>query len=272
MIIAVVSGKGGTGKTTIATGLALSLTQDGLLPILIDCDVENPNAGLFLTPTIQTRHSVSQPIPQVGESVLVFSNLCHSCGSCILNCPTNAIEEVLHSVGQVDLGQAGGLAYARGLLKVGEPSAVPVIRELKRLAVPPHPTGQPVILDGPPGAACPLVETLRRADVALMVSTPTPFGLHDLRQAVQVARNELGLPVAVVINRDGLGDQGVEEYCAEEGIPILLRIPHDLEIARACSDGIPLVEVRPEYRDLLRSLFEALEALAANDDQTGASA
>ena len=137
MIVAVVSGKGGTGKTTIATGLALSLTQDGLLPILIDCDVENPNAGLFLTPTIQTRHSVSQPIPQVdaelctlsgrcsevcqfhailpvGESVLVFSNLCHSCGSCILNCPTNAIEEVLHSVGQVDSRTAQSWRTVRG--------------------------------------------------------------------------------------------------------------------------------------------------------------
>ena len=276
MIITVASGKGGTGKTTVAVSLALSLAADGghigpAKPLLLDCDVEEPNAALFLDPTIQERREVGQMIPKVdldkctycgrcaevcqynaiavvGERVLVFPELCHGCGSCTLNCPAEAIHEVLDVIGSMERGEAGGVAFAQGTMNVGEPMAVPIIRQLKQWVIPSDRDSLPIILDAPPGTACPVVESMRGADYVLMVTEPTPFGLHDLRMAVDVARGELGLPVGVVINRDGVGDRGVDDYCAAEGIPILMRIPLDRRIAEAYSEGVPLVETLQEYR------------------------
>jgi MinD superfamily P-loop ATPase len=148
-------------------------------------------------------------------------------------------------------------------MNVGEPMAVPIIRQLKRWVIPSAGDGRPVILDAPPGTACPVVETMRGADVVLMVTEPTPFGLHDLRLAVEVARDELGLPVGVVVNRTGVGDRGVDAYCAAEGIPILMRIPLERRIAEAYSEGVPLVEALPEYRQRFLDLYAAIERLAA---------
>jgi len=340
MIITVASGKGGTGKTTVAVSLALSLASDRrasayeetdeeaaypVPPLLLDCDVEEPNAALFLRPTIQERREVGLMIPEVdleactycgrcaevcqyhaivvvGEKVLVFPELCHGCGSCALNCPTEAIHEVLHVIGTVERGWAGpvadspsasgemggenfppasegawGVEFAQGTMNVGEPMAVPIIRQLKRWAIPPDastgldgtPGDRPVILDAPPGTACPVVESMRGAEFVLLVTEPTPFGLHDLRLAVEVARDELRLPVGVVVNRDGVGDQGVEDYCTIEGIPILMRIPLDRRIAEAYSEGGSLVEARPEYREQFRELYEAIHRLRAVDDAGG---
>ena len=301
MIITVASGKGGTGKTTVAVSLVLSITADQqdltdqesanpAHPLFLDCDVEEPNAALFLRPTIEERREVGQMIPEVdlekctycgrcaevcqyhaiavvGEKVLVFPELCHGCGSCSLNCPTGAIHEVLHVIGTIERGWAGlppasggpgGVEFAQGTMNVGEPMAVPIIRQLKQWVIPPSPGDRPVILDASPGTACPVVESMRGADFVLMVTEPTPFGLHDLRLAVEVARDELGLPVGVVINRDGVGDQGVDDYCAAEGIPILMRIPLDRRIAEAYSDGGTLVEALPEYRERFRGLYERI--------------
>ena len=294
MIVTVASGKGGTGKTTVAVSLALSVTADlqgvadeesanPVHPLFLDCDVEEPNAALFLKPTIEERKEVGQLIPEVdpekciycgrcaevcqyhaiavvGKKVLVFPELCHGCGSCTLNCPTGAITEVLDVMGTIERGWAGPVEFAQGTMNVGEPMAVPIIRQLKRWAIPPEPGDRPIVLDAPPGTACPVVETMRGADFVLLVTEPTPFGLHDLRLAVEVARNELGLPVGVVINRDGMGDRGVEAYCAEEGIPILMRIPLDRRIAEAYSEGIPLVEALPEYRQRFAALWEEIAA------------
>jgi MinD superfamily P-loop ATPase len=195
--------------------------------------------------------------------VLIFPELCHGCGSCTLNCPTEAIHEVLHVTGTIEQGQAGKVEFAQGTMNVGEPMAVPIIHQLKRWMIPSDCDGRPVILDAPPGTACPVVEAMRGADFVLMVTEPTPFGLHDLRLAVEVARDELGLPVGVVINRDGVGDQGVDEYCAAEGIPILMRIPLDRCIAEAYSEGVPLVEALPKYRQQLLELYASIEKLAA---------
>jgi len=317
MIITVASGKGGTGKTTVAVSLALSITADRqdsadqdltdkrsvnpANPLFLDCDVEEPNAALFLRPTIQERREVGQMIPEVdlakctycgrcaevcqyhaiavvGEKVLVFPELCHGCGSCSLNCPTEAIHEVLDVIGTIERGWAGPLPlptlgegggrgwvragrveFAQGTMNVGEPMAVPIIRQLKQWAIPPNPGDRPIVLDASPGTACPVVESMRGADFVLMVTEPTPFGLHDLRLAVEVARDELGLPVGVVINRDGVGDQGVDEYCAAESIPILMRIPLDRRIAEAYSDGGTLVEAMPEYRERFRELYGRIE-------------
>jgi len=316
MIITVASGKGGTGKTTVAVSLALSITADHRTstddwadPLLscnslfLDCDVEEPNAGLFLKPVIEERREVGQMIPEVdfekcaycgrcaevcqyhaiavvGEKVLVFPELCHGCGSCTLNCPTGAIREVLDVIGTIERGWAGPVEFAQGTMNVGEPMAVPIIRQLKRWAIPPDastarlsspksglggtPGDRPVILDASPGTACPVVESMRGAEFVLMVTEPTPFGLHDLRLAVEVARDELGLPVGVVINRDGVGDQGVDEYCTAESIPILMRIPLDRRIAEAYSDGETLVEALPEYREQFQNLYAAIGRLVAD--------
>ncbi len=324
MIITVASGKGGTGKTTVAVSLALSITADQqdltdqesadpAHPLFLDCDVEEPNAALFLRPIIQERREVGQMIPEVdfekctycgrcaevcqyhaiavvGEKVLVFPELCHGCGSCSLNCPTGAIHEVLDVIGTIERGWAGppsvsgslpsypphggggkgGVEFAQGTMNVGEPMAVPIIRQLKQWAIPPNPGDRPVILDASPGTACPVVESMRGADFVLLVTEPTPFGLHDLRLAVEVARDELGLPVGVVINRDGVGDQGVDEYCAAESIPILMRIPLDRRIAEAYSDGGTLVEALPEYRKQFQNLYAAIGRLVAERKEGGA--
>jgi MinD superfamily P-loop ATPase len=251
----------------------------------VDCDVEEPNAALFLDPAVQEGRVVGQMIPDVdlerctycgrcaeicqyhaiavvGKKVLIFPELCHGCGSCTLNCPAGAIREVLYPMGTIERGWATEVEFAQGTMNVGEAMAVPIIRHLKRWVVPSDPGERPVILDASPGTACPVVETMRAVDVVLMVTEPTPFGLHDLRLAVEVARDELGLPVGVVINRDGVGDRGVDKYCAAEGIPILMRIPLDRRIAEAYSEGIPLVEALPAYRTRFLALWGRLEELA----------
>ncbi len=276
MIIAVASGKGGTGKTTVAVSLALSLAAED--PLFVDCDVEEPNAALFLRPTIDERREVGQMIPRVdpevctacgrcaevcqfnalavvAEDVLVFPELCHACGSCMLNCPEEAITEELDVTGVIERGAAGRITFAQGILNVGEAMAVPVIRQLKRWVVPASGSDGPVILDAPPGNACPVVEVMHGADFVLLVTEPTPFGLHDLRLAVEVARGEMGLPVGVVINREGVGDRGVEAFCQAEHVPILMRIPIERRIAEAYSEGVPLVEELPTYRERFRALY-----------------
>jgi len=255
--------------------------------------VEEPNAALFLRPTIQERREVGQMIPEVdfekctycgrcaevcqyhaiavvGEKVLVFPELCHGCGSCSLNCPTGAIHEVLDVIGTIERGWAGPVEFAQGTMNVGEPMAVPIIRQLKQWAIPSDPGNRPVILDASPGTACPVVESMRGAEFVLMVTEPTPFGLHDLRLAVEVARDELGLPVGVVINRYGVGDQGVDDYCTAEFIPILMRIPLDRRIAEAYSDGGTLVEALPEYREQFQNLYVAIGRLVADRKGVGA--
>jgi MinD superfamily P-loop ATPase len=190
--------------------------------------------------------------------VLLFPELCHGCGSCTLNCPTGAIREVPHVTGVLERGRAGGLDFAQGTLNVGAAMPSPAIRRLKKWVLSGAANGRLVILDGPPGTACPVVETIRHADFVLLVTEPTPFGLHDLRLAVDVARGELDLPVGVVVNRDGVGDRSVEDYCAEEKVPILMRIPHDRRIAEACSRGCPLVDARPEYRARFQELYDLI--------------
>jgi MinD superfamily P-loop ATPase len=296
MRIAVASGKGGTGKTTVAVSLFLAVAgaASDLRPerlLYLDCDVEEPNAAIFLQPDFEGNEAVGILIPEVaperctkcgrcaevcvyhaiavfGQKVLVFPQLCHGCGSCAYNCPESAIREQLHPTGSLAWGRVPGLQnahFAQGELVIGEAMATPVIHQLKqRMALPAHErTSELVILDASPGNACPVVETMRGADLVLLVTEPTPFGLHDLRIAVTLAREELGLPVGVVINRDGVGDEGVAEFCAANGIPILLRIPLDRRIAETYADGIPLVSALPVYRAAFLELYAQAHLLAA---------
>lgn len=282
MIIAIASGKGGTGKTTVATSLAMALSDKGRSVSYLDCDVEAPNAHLFLRPVFERRKEVALLIPQVdddrcngcglcaevcqyhaivvlGGKTLVFPEMCHGCGSCTLVCPEKAISEVPETLGILVGGSVdGGIEFSRGVLNVGEPMAVPVIHQLKKWRN--IQSADTVILDAPPGASCPVVESLRGADFVLLVTEPTPFGLHDLRLAVQLTR-EIGVPAGVIVNRDGIGDTNVDAYCNEAGLPILMRIPFAREIGEGIAQGKLLVEIRPEYREKLRQMYAHIEEL-----------
>lgn len=275
MVISVASGKGGTGKTLVATSLALSLKERCSVQLL-DCDVEEPNAHIFLKPVINERESVCIPVPVVDEGkctycgrcaevcaykaiavlkdrVLVFAPLCHGCGACSYLCPEKAISEQPREIGLVETGEAEGLDFVHGKLSVGEAMAPPVIRMVKRHINP----DRTAIIDVSPGTSCPVVEALRGSDFCLLVTEPTPFGLNDLVLAVGAVR-KLGIPCGVVINRAGVGDGKVEEYCLSEDIPLLLTIPLDARIAGFYSQGQPLVTALPEWKKPFLDLFDSI--------------
>jgi MinD superfamily P-loop ATPase len=279
----VTAGKGGTGKTTVATSLALAL-QDRYPVQFLDCDVEEPDAHILLKPKITEQEPIYVKRPKVDESkcdycgkcseacqfnaimvlkgklALVYDELCHGCGLCHLVCPKNAISEYDVELGVIEHGIANGMEYLQGRLTVGEPLATPLIRRLKEKIDP----EKIAILDSAPGTGCPVIETMHGADFVLLVTEPTPFGLHDLKLAVNVAKT-LGLRMGVVLNRDGVGDKGIEKYCTREGLPILLRIPLDRRIAVAYSNGVPLVLELPEWREPFREMFAELGELASQE-------
>ncbi|MDD5533985.1 MAG: ATP-binding protein, partial [Syntrophales bacterium] len=246
---------------------------------LLDCDVEEPNARLFLDGEFRGSEIVSIPIPEVDETLcnacgecgafcryhaivslktkpLVFPDMCHGCGGCTLVCPLGAIREIGRPIGVVETFQSGNVTLIHGRLNIGAAMAPPLIRAVKsRLR-----NGTDAILDAPPGTSCPVITTLRGADLAILVTEPTPFGLHDLKLAVEVVR-EIAVPFGVVVNRSGIGDDRVQAFCAREEIPVLLEIPDDRRIAEAYSRGEMIVEALPEYRKHFERLLRNVQAL-----------
>jgi len=280
MIISVASGKGGTGKTLVASSLALSLSDDYKVQLL-DCDVEEPNVHIFLRLALDQSQPVYVPIPKVDETkctycgkcaevcvynaiavlkekVLVFPELCHGCGACSYLCPESAITEEGREVGVVERGGSGNLELVQGRLAIGEAMAPPVIREVRKYIDP----ANIVIIDVSPGTSCPVVEAVKGSDFCLLVTEPTPFGLNDLSLAVEVVR-KLGIPCGVAINRVGVGSEEVEQYCHREGIPVLLRIPLDRNIATLYSRGVPLIEGMPRWREEFLRLFQDIKDIIA---------
>ncbi|MDX9972036.1 MAG: ATP-binding protein [FCB group bacterium] len=273
MRIAIASGKGGTGKTTLATNLAFVASKEARRVVYADCDVEEPNGHLFLRPEILETHPVTVPVPRVdelqcircgdcvdicqfnalalaGKKILVFPELCHGCGGCVLVCPNFAIEEVPREIGVVETGRAGDVLFVQGRLNVGEAMAPPAIRTVKA-AIPP---ADLVLFDAPPGTACPAMESVRGCDFVILVTEPTPFGLNDLKLAV-AAVDALELPHGVVINRAGAEEGEVEHWCACNDIPILARIPDDRRVAVAYSRGQMAAEALPEYFEHFSNLL-----------------
>jgi MinD superfamily P-loop ATPase len=276
MIIAVASGKGGTGKTTIATNLAKAVGNNVQL---IDCDVEEPNGHLFLNPEIVKSEEVHVPKPKVDlskctycgecakicrfsaivvvkDNVLTFPDLCHGCGGCSLVCPENAISEIPKTIGILEQGESGSLAFVHGRLEVGEIMSPPLINAARSMA---REEGV-VIVDAPPGTSCPVIAAVKGSDFCLLVAEPTPFGLNDLQLTVEVVR-ELGIPSGVVVNRSDIGDQAVKQFCNERDIPILMEIPEDRQIAEAYSRGQMIIDVIPAYRERFRELFAGIKDL-----------
>jgi MinD superfamily P-loop ATPase len=285
MKIAIASGKGGTGKTTIATNLAVFLARSGRNVCYADCDVEAPNGHIFLKPNITRSTPVSIPVPEVDEQkctgcgecgkicqysaivcikgkVVTFQELCHGCGGCTLVCPVEAIREVPREIGVIEEGSAKKISFLHGKLDIGEPTAPPLIREVKKAAA----REGEIIIDAPPGTSCPVIESVKGADYVVLVTEPTPFGLNDLKLAVEMTRR-LGLRFGLVVNRSDMGDGRVRDYAAKENIPILLEVRNDRRVAEAYSRGRMALELGERYRAIFEELRDRIAEQASVENR-----
>jgi len=279
MIISVSSGKGGTGKTTIAVNLALSMEDEVQF---FDCDVEEPNASIFFKVRFLSSVKFNVPVPEINEAkcdfcgkcaeiciyhalavlkdkVILFSELCHSCGGCILICPKDAIQEKERPVGVIERGMVFNPIYEKefefqqGILNVGEAMASPLTRALKKSIN----KNKICIIDSPPGTSCPMVESVKGSDFCILVTEPTPFGIYDMKMALEVVR-ALKIPAGCVINRSEGEDELVEKFCQKENLLLLGKIPLDRKIARLYSEGVPFIQKMPEYQDFFKGVYKKI--------------
>lgn len=277
MRIAIASGKGGTGKTTVSVNLAMSLGNAQLL----DCDVEEPNCNLFLDHTLLKAGDVGIQTPVISREkcnscrkcaevcrfnalavlpagIMLFPKLCHGCGACSLVCPQDAISEATRVIGTIERSASStcGIELYQGVLNIGEPMASPIIRALEQYID----DSRTVILDSPPGTSCPVIASITGADYCILVTEPTPFGLHDLLLSIELVK-DMQIPYGVIINRHGTGDDCVEDHCHENNIPVLMKIPYERRITELCSEGIPFVLQMPRWKDRFLDVFRQLQVL-----------
>lgn len=273
MIFSVASGKGGTGKTTVATNIALSIKNVQF----IDCDVEEPNANIFIKTKLKELDKVSLVYPEiykvkcnycgkcsefcaynaiavVNRKVLVFPELCHSCKGCKIVCPKNAVKWNNRIIGTIYQGKKDDIEFYHGLLNEGEMQAIPLIKTLKNKIN----KNKNVIIDCPPGTSCPVIESISGSDYCILVTEPTPFGFHDLKLAIEVVQN-MKIPYGVIINRDGIGDNSIEKFCVKENIRILLKVPERKKIAHFYSKGLPLVTESYEWHEMYGQVFDKIK-------------
>ncbi len=283
MNICVASGKGGTGKTTVATSLALALQSEQHDVTFLDCDVEEPNGHIFINPDIREIENVFIEVPEIdhttctfcgkcadlcafnallvaGDSVITFPELCHGCGGCRYFCPAGAVRLTPKKIGTVETGAAGQLRFVRGRLEVGTALSPPLIEAAKKKIMPRGIT----VIDAPPGTSCPVIASVRGSDFCLLVTEPTLLGLHDLDLAVQMARH-LGVPCGVVVNRAQEGWGIIHDYCRRQDLPVLLEIPLSKKIARAYARGVPLVRADKTWHDAFRQLYRAIGEMVAGE-------
>lgn len=274
VIISIASGKGGTGKTSVAVALALSVKE----PVqLLDCDVEAPNGHIFLKPRWEKKETIYLQIPKVeeekctycracsqlcqfkailvlGETIITFPEMCHACGGCFLVCEPKALIPDRKELGEIEEGRAGPIHFVHGRLRVGEPLSPPLIREVKKRIK----KDTLAILDAPPGTSCPVIQTVKGSDYTILVTEPTPFGLYDLKLAV-AALGPLNIPCGVILNRADVGDHQVQTYLQSEGIPLLMEIPFERRIAEGYAKGQSLVEIRPELTEQFQTLLPEIK-------------
>ncbi|MBE3584652.1 MAG: ATP-binding protein [Thermoanaerobacter sp.] len=286
MLVAVASGKGGTGKTTLASSLALVAAEKGKV-MFLDCDVEEPNGHIMLKPRWEKKEAVRVPVPEINQEkctfcgrcaeicafhalvvlpqeVLLFPTMCHGCGGCWHLCPAGAISPGWREIGLVEEGSSEGIGFVRGRLNVGEAISPPLIEAVKERCRP----GELNILDAPPGTSCPVIRTVKGADFCLLVTEPTPFGLHDLELACEMVAS-LGVPCGVVVNRSDGDDRLIRQFCQQNNLPLLLQLPHDREVARGYARGIPAVKVRPEWKEYFAALLSFIEEGGCTGARTG---
>ena len=282
MKIAVASGKGGTGKTTIATNLAWFLAGRGERVRYIDCDVEEPNGHLFLKPEISGRAAAVIPVPVIDESrctacgecvrfcqykamvrlgtvVMTFPELCHGCGGCTLACPQHAIAEHSREIGNVETGKSGMIDFVHGTLSVGEAMSPPLIRKVVGTAS----SDEVAVIDAPPGTSCPVITSIRKTDFIVLVTEPTPFGLNDLGLALEMV-HELGIPHGVVVNRADEGSGAADTWCSEKNVRVLARIPDDRKIAQRYSRGELIITSVPGIEEIFDELWRSVQRIAAS--------